>query len=676
MKVGVEWLRSFGDFDDLSDAQLADKLTMAGLEVEEIHGADSSTVFVTKVTPNRGDWLSVFGVAREASAATSRPLNHRTALAALPRENSIGDFTVEVVDKHLCPRYCASIIKNVEHKPSPAFIQNRLLLAGMRPLNVVVDITNYVMLEIGQPLHAYDQSALVGNKIIVRPAVAGETIKTLDGAKYSLSPDVLVIADATKPIAIAGIMGGAETEVTSATSTIVLETAHFDASIVRRGAKKLGISTEASYRFERFVDPELAPIGIARAMELLAEYAGGVPIDATIDTLSSPIKPITVTLRTTRVNVILGLTLSTHEITHALTRLGLLVRAEHEILFVDIPSFRPDLTSEIDLIEEVGRMIGYENLPETVPNRPGDQVEDFDKGHFDSIIRNLLVGEGLVESYSHTLGSESPFDDPALAKRRVTVRSSLSTELSGLRVSLLPHLLDALALNLRFGAGSVRLFETGKVFYRGVEGGFEEPRRVAAVLSGAGADYATVKGIAENLLDSLNIKQIVFSPTHLHATHAGRTARVTVNGNAIGFVAELDPYLVTETLELPPSTGRVVAFEFDLEALRLLSANSSTQNYVPLPKFPPVTRDVALLYDEDVTFGSIKFAIEESAGEFLESVVLLSVYAGERIPVGKKSVAVRLVFRSRFRTLTESDAEAAVFGVRTNLISKLSAAER
>jgi phenylalanyl-tRNA synthetase beta chain len=676
MKVAVEWIRSFGDFEDLNDEQLADKLTMAGLEVEEVHGTGSGKVFVTKVTPNRGDWMSIYGVAREAAAAASLPLNRPIPLSSLPKAGSIGSFTVDVVDESLCPRFAVAVINGVQHKPSPKFIQDRLALAGMRPLNAVVDITNYVMLELGQPLHAYDQATLAGNKIIVRPAKDGETIKTLDGADHALAGDMLVIADTNSPIAIAGIMGGALTEYTEATTTIVLESAHFDASVVRRGAKKLGISTEASYRFERFVDPELVPVALARAIDLLVEYAGGTPVNAAIDTLSAPLAPVHIELRTARVNLILGLTLSTQETADALTRLGLKVQGGGGVLSVFVPTFRPDLKTEIDLIEEVGRMIGYWNLPETVPSRPGTMAGDFEKGRFDSVLRSVMVGQGLVETYSHTLGSVSPFDDPEIVGLRVEVRSSLSNELSGLRLSLLPHLLDALALNLRFGAGAVRLFETGKVFRINPAGGFDEPRHVASVLTGSQADYATAKGIAENILEALNIKTAVFEPFHRHAMHSGRCANVIADGQSIGYVAEMDPYLVTEFLELPPSSGRIAVFELDVEKLRYLYDQLSKRTYIPLPKFPSVTRDIALLYDLGVTYGAMKLVIEETAGELLENLSLLSIYTGDRVAAGQKSVAIRLTFRSKTRTLTESDAESAVNAVKSALAEKLAAKER
>ncbi len=676
MKVAVEWVRSFGDFDDLTDVQLADTLTMAGLEVEEFHGSGPTAVFVTKVTPNRGDWMSIYGVAREAAAASLRPLNRPIPLSAIPLRESFSDFTVEVASPDLCPRYGATIVNDVQNLPSPQFIQDRLALAGMRPINAVVDITNYVMVEMGQPLHAFDLDTIVGRMIVVRRANDGEVLKTLDGIEHTLNSEILVIADAHKPIALAGIMGGAETEVTAGTRSIVLESAHFDPSAVRRAAKSLGITTEASYRFERFVDPALVQVAIARAVDLLVEYAGGKPLGAAIDRSALDLTPHQIHLRTARVNAVLGLNLSGSEVSESLIRLGLHVQKHEDDLEVFVPTFRPDLKAEIDLIEEVGRMIGYWNLPETVGARSGSPAGDFDKGRFDSTLRTILVGQGLVEAYSHTLGSVSPFDGPEGASRRVTVRLSLSTELSGLRLTLLPHLLDALALNLRHGSPTVRLFEVGKVFHKDGEGGFDEPRHAAAALAGASADYPTVKGIVENLFHSLGIVNVAFVPSLHHAMHPRRTADIVVHGSIIGYVAELLPSAASEHLELPPSTGRIAVFEIDVEHLRVICEKLAAKTYLPLPKFPSVTRDVALLYDLDTYFGDIVNVVRSEAGDLLEDVSLLSVYTGERIPAGKKSIALRLTLRSRSRTLTESDAEAATAGIRAALSAKLLAKER
>jgi phenylalanyl-tRNA synthetase beta chain len=676
MKVAVEWLRSFGDFESLSDRQLADVLTMAGLEVEEVHGEGLDTVFLTKVTPNRGDWLSIFGVARELSAAATLPLKRQIAIDTPPVASKIGDFTVEVQAPGLCPRFGVAILHGVQPASSPKFIQDRLVLSGMRPLNVIVDITNYVMIELGQPLHAYDLRFLHSNKLVVRRAQNDERLITLDGTERELSDEVLVIADSSFPVGIAGVMGGASSEVSSATTSIVLEAAHFDAGVVRRGAKQLGISTEASYRFERYVDPALVPIALARAIELLTKYAGLTCEENMIDTAPSYAGHRAIKLRNARTNKILGLELSSDQIGSALRRLGMLVESDGDSSNVLVPSFRPDLVKEIDLIEEVGRMIGYANLPETLPVLQGTGGGDFEKGAFDSKLRSCLVGQGLVEAYSHTLGAASPFESSNTAGERVTVKSSLSKELSGLRKTLLPHLLDALALNLRHGAQTVWMFEVGKVFTKEGIGQFTEDRHVSAVTCGGGADYSTSKGLVENLLLALNITGVEFQSEPVACMHPGRSANVVVDRIALGYVAEIDPFQASKYINLPPSTGRIAVFELDAEKLRKIASQHALRRYVSLPKFPSVTRDLALLFDLSVAYGSIETVVKEAAGELLEAVSLLSVYTGEKIPAGKKSVAIRLVLRSNEATLTEQAAEKTVGAVREALVERSAASVR
>ena len=470
-------------------------------------------------------------------------------------------------------------------------------------------------------------------------------------------------------------MGGADTEVTSATTDILLEAAHFDPGTVRRGAKKLGYSTEASFRFERYVDPQLVPLALARAVELLEQYADASAEPLIIDNTAADPVPNTITLRTERVNSVLGLSLTPQEAADSLRRLGITVFIDDQVLSATVPTFRSDLVKEIDLIEEIGRMVGYWNLPETIPAVAGEGGSDLQPAEFDTRLRTLFIGQGLMETYSHTLGAESYFDSPESSARRVKVKSSLSSELSGLRLTLLPHLLDALALNLRHGILAVRLFEVGKTFYR-AGGAFFEVRHAAGVLTGSGLDYRSAKGVVENLLLDLGLTDLQFTPDTVWGMHPGRTARVIVDGINIGYVAELDPYEVIEHLELPPSTGRIAAYELDTEILRSLAGKISARKYTPLPKYPAVSRDIALIFDLTVTYGEIEWLVAHSLVDLVESAALLSVYTGDKIPSGKKSVAIRLTLRSKSRTLTETDAEGALTAVRELLIKELGAEAR
>lgn len=659
MKLPIEWLREFVE-TPLSDDALAAALTMAGLEVEETTDSDDGPVFHTKVTPNRGDWVSVLGTAREASAALDIPLSRQPA--PLPDESA--DVTrwvgVRVEDPALCPRYTGKLVRNVVFRPSPGWMQKRLTAAGMRPLNVVVDVTNYVMLELGQPLHAFDYASLPDGQIVVRLAREGEAITTLDGVERRLTPEMLVIADKDRPVAVAGIMGGGETEVSGTTKHIFLESAHFDPGTVRRTAKALGLTTEASYRYERFVDPALAPMALERACDLLAELADGEVVLGRIDLYPNPAQERVIPLRSARTNAILGTQLDEAAIAGSLRRLGLAVGASSEPLSVTVPTFRPDLVKEIDLIEEVGRMVGYASLPETLPPAQGVGGGDAPPGRLAAHLRELFIGFGLSEAMTHSLAAPSPFDDPSEAAKRVQIRQALSAELSGLRRSLVPNLLDALARNLRQRQADVRLFEVGKVFALGDgPGQYEEPRRVAAVLTGGAADFFAAKGLVESLAAALHLPPLLFTAAERAQMHPGRCASIMLAGQPLGFVAEADPDALQEYLDVPATTGRVAVLELDADLL--LSYADPALRYTSMPRFPSTSRDLAVVVDLETPYGLLEAAAREAVSPALtEAIILQSVYSGERIEDGKKSVALRFTFRAADRTLTDAEVDAEV----------------
>ena len=672
MKLPVEWLRELLQ-TPLSDDALAAKLTMAGLEVEETTASEDGPVFHTKVTPNRGDWMSILGTAREAAAALDMPLSWSPS--PLPDENDdiqrwVG---VRVEDAALCPRYAGKLIRNVAFKPTPNWMQKRLLAAGMCPLNVVVDITNYVMLEMGQPLHAFDYGTLPEGKIVVRRALAGETMTTLDGVERVLTPEMLLICDRDKPVAVAGVMGGSETEVSGTTHHIFLESACFDPSSIRRTSKALGLTTEASYRYERSVDPELAPLALERACELLAELADGEVVLGRIDLYPQPVTARAITLRPSRTNAILGTDLSEEVIIGSLRRLGLSIDASGEPLKVSIPPFRPDLVSEIDLIEEVGRMIGYETLPETLPSVRGEGGGDAPQGVLAARLRTLLIGLGLSEALTHSLAPPSPFEVSG-EESRVVIRQALSAELSGLRQSLVPNLLDALARNLRQRQPAVQLFEVGKVFSRANES-YRETRHVAAVLTGPEIDFFTAKGIVENLAAALHLKRLEFSADVRPQMHPARCAEISLAGQRVGYVAEVDPDLIKSSLDVAAGVGRVAVFELDADAL--LAALDQVTRYAPLPRFPAISRDIAALVDVSIPYARLESAAREAADDSLtEGIGLQSVYTGERVPAGKKSVALRLTFRAADRTLTDAEVDAQMAAVESLLAERVGAEKR
>ncbi len=675
MKLPIEWLREFVD-TPLSDDALAAKLTMAGLEVEETTDSDDGPVFHTKVTPNRGDWVSVLGSAREAAAALDVPMARQPA--PLPDESADIErwVGVRVEDPTLCPRYTGKLVRNVVFRPSPDWMQKRLTAAGMRPLNIVVDVTNYVMLEMGQPLHAFDYASLPEGQIVVRLAKDGETITTLDGVERRLTPEMLVIADRNKPVAVAGVMGGSKTEVSETTKHVFLESAHFDPGTVRRTSKALGLSTEASYRYERFVDPALAPLALERACDLLAEWADGEVVLGRIDLYPQPLRETVIALRPARTNAILGTQLAEAAIAGSLRRLGLAVDMSAEPLSVTVPTFRPDLVKEIDLIEEVGRMIGYDTLPETLPPARGQGGGDAPLGRLTAQLRTLLIGQGLSEALTHSLAAPSVFNDPALAERRVTIRQALSAELSSLRQSLVPNLLDVLARNARQRQADIRLFEVGKVFALGDKPGqYQEPRRVAAVLTGPNIDFFAAKGLVEALASALHLPSVTFTAEERPQMHPGRTASVLLEGQPLGFVAEVDPDAVQEHLDVPAALGRVAVFELDADLL--LTYADPPLHYAPLPRFPAISRDLAMIVDVNTPYGLIESTAREAVSAALtESITLQSIYTGERVAAGKKSVALRLTFRAPDRTLTDAEVDAQVADAERLLGERVGAEKR
>lgn len=672
MKAPVEWLCDFADLGDVPVDELANRLTLIGLEVEQIENVAGESVLVTKVTPNRGDWMSIAGTAREAAAALDRSFKGPSAEQNVGPGDAASLASVVVENDQWCPRFNLRVIRNVKQGPSPDFMQRRLTAAGMRPIGLAVDITNYVMLEIGQPLHAYDYDKVPAGEIVVRAARKGEKIVTLDGVERTLTEDLMVIADRDRPIGIAGIMGGADTEVTPGTTTVLLEAAHFDAGVIRRGSKALGMSTEASYRFERYVDPLSTMVAQERACELFKKYGGATIVPGVIDTRAGIAAPHTVGLRPERVNALLGEQLSADQMVAALGRLEILPAAAGSLDF-RIPSFRPDVTHEIDLIEEIGRVIGYENLPETLPAIGGGSGADLPVGAFDSRLRTILIGAGLSEVFTHSLGAPSPFDDPKDQGERVRVRMALSAELSTLRLHLAPSLLHVMAVNLRQRQSEVRIFEVGKTYRTTGPGQYFEPRSVSGLLTGGGAQYADAKGIVESLLDTLHVNDIRFEPVQVYGMHPGRSAAVKSGAYNLGYVAEVDPDMVKEYLDVPAGVGRIAVFELTSERLRELSAIADRIEYRPPPKFPALTRDLAVLFDRDILYGDIESTVKSAAGNLLESISLLSVYTGERVPSTKKSVAVRLVLRAPDRTLIDTDADSVLAQVHSELAAKLAA---
>lgn len=682
MKIPIAWLREYVPVpeDPTELDAFCDLLTMAGLEVEEVLSTPIGPTLYTKITPNRGDWASVYGTAREAAAAG------RTTLKPLP-EGSLGNAeaarahaSVTVEDAEGCPRYAAALIRGVRIGPAPGWIQERLSAAlgdKYKTINNVVDITNYVMLELGQPLHAFDLATIAGGEIIVRQARDGEVLTTLDGVERALSPGMLCICDRERPVALAGIMGGGPTEITEGTTDILLESAHFNPLSIRRTSRRLSLATEASYRFERYVDPALVPIAAARAARLITECAGG-EIVGMIDVIAKKTPPRRVVARVERIRKLLGADVDRDEMIAGLERLGVSVERSAGALDCVIPSWRPDLTIEDDIAEEVGRIaLGYENLPETLPPHRADSGSDSPRGRFVDRVRGSLVRAGLQDVLSHSLVAPSALATPEEVARRVTIRSALSVELSSLRTSLLPNLLAIAARAHTSGIRDIALFEVGPVYLKKENGGsgYVEPLRVAGVVTGSAMpaawsmkqdalpmDLYFAKGVVEDLLRALGIHGATFTAGTHPITHPGRTALVSVNSESVGIVAELSEATV-EAEDLP---RRTYVFDLDAGALQRFASDTAIR-YAPLPKYPAVTRDLAPVFGPSVPFADIEQTARQAAGPLLESLRLTDVYTSANIGEGNRALTLRFTFRCATGTLKEAQVEEALASVRTAL---------
>ncbi len=684
MRVPLAWLQKHTalNLDDIGLERVAHGLTMAGLEVEEIVDSAVGPVLVTKVTPNRGDWLSMKGVARELDAifpdeSRTEPESGDGALYAGARPDSLPNLPIRIDVIDWCSRYAAKIVElSAPVGPAPQEIQDLLTAAGVRPINAVVDYTNYVMLGEGQPLHAFDLDTLTGPEIIVRAARSGERIVALDGVERQLDPSMMVVADAEKPVAIAGIMGGRDTEITASTRRVLIESAHFDPMVVRAASKKLGLSTDASYRFERFVSPNLVQFALGSAASLIGKLPGATELPQLTD--SFPVTPPhhTIQVRDTRAAAILGVPEeSVRSVDTSLQKLGFRWKRNEQSGEREFaaPAWRNDILKEIDVIEEIGRMIGYHTLPETLPpaRSTSGGGRDSPEGLLTGKTRSILMGQGLTEIYSHTLSAPSAFDDPAATENRVKIRSALSAELSGLRQSLIPGLLETLARNARLRNTGVDLFEVGSVFWTGAGEGYSQGLRAAVAVQG---DYMRARGIAENLFAAMGI---AFPDVTAHiqpGMHPSRTALLTLNEQEVGYIAEADPDMIAEHLDLPAAFGRVGCFEINLD--RVAELTPGPASYFPLPKYPEVTRDLAMVFDADAPYGTIERVAKLAAGEYLESVSLASIYTGDRIEAGRKSVALRFTLRAQDRTLTDADADDALLSAQNALIENLGASLR
>ncbi|MHB1190077.1 MAG: phenylalanine--tRNA ligase subunit beta [Armatimonadota bacterium] len=669
----VEWLREYVKFH-LPTEELAERLTMAGLEVEEIREVEGEEVFSTYVTPNRSDLLSVLGVARETAALLGIPYSRPEI--QLPESSEENAVSVEVQSPENCPRYSARLLRRVTVKPSPEWMQKRLTASGMRPINNVVDATNYVLLEMGQPLHAFDYDLLAEHRIIVRQARDGETMKTIDGEERELDSSMLVIADAERAVAVAGVMGGFDSEVGPSTKNILLESAHFNRLSIRRTARKLSMSTESSHRFERWVDPNQTTCALDRVAQLIIETGGGEVCRGTVDVYPTKIGPACVEIRPERASKILGFPVTEEQVTDYLTRLGMQT-APAERMSVLVPTFRPDIGREEDLIEEVGRVYGYERIPERLPVGETRQGQESDEGALAHRVTELLISAGLQEVCT------SSMVPPAEGGEQIKIRNPISDDVSRLRASLIVDLLGIISYNSSRGIRDIGIFEVGRIFEPQDDSMVVEKLSAAGAITGSlwdetwnvnrgslSADFFLAKGIVENVLERLGVRDAIFKPVQADLLHPTRAAVIEAGGERLGVIGQIS-LQTAERWDVPQQT-----YVFELELAQLMELSGHAISYKPLSRYPTSTRDLAVVVSDDVPYRRVKELIFRAGGEYLESVSFFDLYTGTPLQPGQKSLAFSLIFRSGERTLRDEEVDEQLSAIRSLLSAELQASFR
>jgi len=659
MKIPFEWLKEFVNIN-ISANELADRLTLAGLEVSNIEGSGSSVVFDIDILPNRKDCLSVIGVAREVAAITSAKLKVQNLKALhIKKQKNNSLVKVDVNDKKLCTRYIAAVIDNIRIGPSPEWMQKRLLSVGMRPINNIVDITNYLLVETGQPMHAFDLGKISGNKIIIRKAREGEKIKTLDGSDLVLDKNILCVADDEKPVALAGVMGGANSEVDEKTKSIIFESAYFDPENINKTSKKLKLRSESSIRFERGVDWVSVGDTLQRALNLVKQYAGG-NVRGVIDLKSREKKPKKISLRLDSVYGLLGITISSSSIIRILSGLGFKMVGKKSGSFVfEIPLYREgDIEREIDIIEEIARIYGYDNIPVTLPKTEVWQKVSRPQDDLIGKIKNIMVGFGFFETKNFSLIDPNSFENINMPVKPLKITNPLTKDNSALATSLIPSLLDVLKYNKNRQINDMAIFEINNVF-------FPENNNIAEKLcfSGAAAgnvingtadqtkqfDFYYIKNILESVFMEfphvfriIPVKNILLQP--------GKSAQISVDDIPIGFIGTLHP-------DVAAKYGFIKdVFIFEIYFDSLLNAVQKHHKFVQIPKYPSVTRDVSLLVPREITNEMIMCKIKSAGKDLVEKILLFDKYKGSQLQEGYDiSLAYSVVYRDKARTLTDNE---------------------
>ena len=635
------------------------------------------------LTPNRADCLSMLGVAYEVAAILERDVKFPEIELATSNENTADFISVAVEAPEDNPLYVAKIVKNVKIGPAPLWMQTRLMAAGIRPHNNVVDITNFILLEYGQPLHAFDYDRLGSKEILVRRAKSGEKIVTLDDAERTLSEDHLVITNGTEPVALAGVMGGATSEVQNDTTTVLIESAYFKGTTIRTASKDHGLRSEASARFEKGIDPKRTHDAADRAAALMAAYADGEIVAGTVEATTLQLAPVVVSITLDRINRVLGTSISAKEVATIFTNLQFEFEEDNDAFHVTVPTRRGDITIQEDLIEEVARLYGYDRLPTTLPvgeTIPGRLTEYQEKRRK---VRRYLEGAGLYQAVTYSLTSEDKVKQYALEDADpIHLAMPMSEERGMLRLSIVPQLLEVVSHNLARQIVNVAIYETGSVFLS-KEGSElpEEKERLSGALTGLwqahlwqgekkAVDFYVTKGVIDGLFNLLGLEdRVVYRQARIEGMHPGRTAEVLLDDNQIGFIGQVHP-TVQKQLDLQET------YVFELSLQQMLTTSVNEIKYSPIPRFPSMARDIALVVASDVAASDIKSVISEAGGKLLKEVAIFDLYEGEHIEQGKKSVAFSLRYLDPERTLTDEEVTKAHEKVLNAVEEKLGATLR
>jgi phenylalanyl-tRNA synthetase beta chain len=653
----------------------------SGVNLGEALGL-KDTILDISITPNRPDCLCTIGVAREVAALTHRRVKYLYSSLADKGEEIFQKTSVTILDPDLCPRYVARMIEGVKVGPSPLWIKNRLEKVGIRSISNVVDVTNYVMMEYGQPLHSFDFSMLEQGRIVVRRAKEGEMFITLDGVKRILDEEMLLICDGVKPVAIAGVMGGLNSEIREDTKTVLLESAYFNPMNNRMTSKKLGLETEAAFRFGRGIDYGGCLAAADRAAQLIQELAGGRVVEGAVDAYPTPLRPSPVRLRVRRAHQVLGIEIPFQKAKDYLKDLELDVKEgeDEDVLVVTPPSFRGDLEREIDLIEEIARLNGYDQIPLTLPKGPPSSEERRRETPLEKKAMEVLIQHGYFEVITYSFTSSSSWDSISLVsedprRKHLQILNPLSEDLSVLRTSLIPDLMETARYNVSRKNSNLKIFELKKVFFP--QEGERLPREVKYLaglamgldqdphwaFSPRPIDFYDIKGCVEDLLEVLQVKEVKFNQTKdIPYFHPGKAASILCGKEVLGVLGEVHP----QVLGHYEIEGKAYLFEIDFE--QTVKWAREGKQFRPLPKFPSIYRDLSLVVDDDLEVEKVTEAIWNFHEPFIDEVNLFDVYRGDPIPSGKKGVSYRIRYQSNDRTLTDEEVnryhETVIFRLR------------